>query len=202
MHHNLFLFHSNYFAITRDCFQPESEIKLFGYWNRITIEMLSLSALLLGCDLSPPQIRGQFIWKKDCPFIYPLPNDFQIHKDDWVTEWVDLGFSRERAEIAEYITAPPGYISDNVVAFGLCCNFLEDEVRCDRWRSWWKSCRGRGQVAPPPSLRWDWSRQGHEEGLADTFTFILMHFFCRNTAHCKTHRTLGQAHAFSICKSC
>ena len=88
MLHNLFLFHSNYFAITGDCFQPESEIKLFVYWNLITIEMLSLAALLLGCDLSPPQIRGQFGWKKDCPFIYPFAEWFsnpQGRLSDWVS---------------------------------------------------------------------------------------------------------------------
>lgn len=65
----------------------------------------------------------------------PSPSDVQIHQDARVSEWI-LGFSRERAEIAEFIPARPGYISDNAVTLGLSCNFLEDEARCDRWRSW------------------------------------------------------------------
>lgn len=81
---------------------------------------------------------------------------FYIHKDARVSERVDLGFSRERAETAEFIPAASGYISDNVVAFGLICNFLEDEERCDRWRSRWKSCRGRGHVGVPSNLQRDW----------------------------------------------
>lgn len=156
--------------------------------------MLPLSALLLGWNLCPPQIRGQVGERNmaGLSLYLPPPNDFQIHKD-WVSEWI-LGFSRERAEIAEFIPAPSGYISDNIVAFGLSCNFLEDKARCDRWRSWWKSCRGRGHVAPPSNLRRDWSRQGHKEGPA-----TFMHICCRNT-DCKTHQNPGQRHELSICK--
>lgn len=121
-----------------------------------------------------------------------------ILKSTRTTEWI-LGFSSERAEIAEFIPAPPGYISDNVVAFCLSCNFLEDEARCDRWRSWWKSCRGRGHVAPPSILRRDWSRQGREEGRPPLPLSFFLHFCCRKP-DCQTHRTPGQRHEFSICK--
>lgn len=155
-------------------------------WSCLAIKISQPSnsyqpALLLGWDPSPPQIRrGQVGGRNTVGLsVYlPSPSDVQIHQDARVSEWI-LGFSRERAEIAEFIPARPGYISDNAVTLGLSCNFLEDEARCDRWHSWWKSCRGRGHVALPSNLRRDRSERGHEEGPAATSTFPFLALFAK-----------------------
>lgn len=179
-------------------------------WSCLAIKISQPSnsyqpALLLGWDPSPPQIRrGQVGGRNTVGLsVYlPSPSDVQIHQDARVSEWI-LGFSRERAEIAEFIPARPGYISDNAVTLGLSCNFLEDEARCDRWRSWWKSCRGRGHVALPSNLRRDRSERGHEEGPAATSTFPFLALFAKKkqkTTARHVRKTSGQRRKFSICK--
>lgn len=168
-------------------------------WSCLAIKISQPSnsyqpALLLGWDPSPQQIRrGQVGGRNTVGLsVYlPSPSDVQIHQDARVSEWI-LGFSRERAEIAEFIPARPGYISDNAVTLGLSCNFLEDEARCDRWRSWWKSCRGRGHVALPSNLRRDRSERGHEEGPAATSTFPFLALFAKKTPKKRLRRTSGK----------
>lgn len=167
-------------------------------WSCLAIKISQPSnsyqpARLLGWDPSPPQIRGQVGGRNTVGLsVYlPSPSDVQIHQDARVSEWI-LGFSRERAEIAEFIPARPGYISDNAVTLGLSCNFLEDEAQCDRWHSWWKSCRGRGHVALPSNLRRDRSERGHEEGPAATSTFPFLALFAKKPPKKRLRRTSGK----------
>ena len=130
-------------------------------------------------------------WKKYGRIVRLSAPRRAMFKSARTPEWASgfLGFSRERAEIAEFIPARPGYISDNAVAFGLSCNFLEDEARCDRWRSWWKSCRGRGHVALPSNLRRDRSERGHEEGPAASSTSPSLALFAKkNKKDCEARQ--------------
>lgn len=152
--------------------------------------MLSPSAPLLESTRSALQIRGQVVGRNMAALV---PRQMILHPQGHPSEWVDLGFSRERAETAEFIPAPSGYISDNVVAFGLICNFLEDEERCDRWRSRWKSCRGRGHVGVPSNLQRDW-RAGRDtrRGRPSLLLLVSCIFAAKNPLNARQEDPWGQ----------
>lgn len=101
-----------------------------------------------------------------------------------------LGYSGERAGIAEFIPPAPAGEKTHQITLSLWfwrCNILEDEAQHDRWRSWAKELAGgartRCTVAKPPA--------GLESGGDTRKTLTLGHV-----------ATAGPRRGFSICKLC
>lgn len=166
-------------------------------WNCLPIEISNYKNVITVCSAFRRSVsstdkrtgRWKEVWP-DCAF-YLSPNHFQIHKDDWVSEWIwDSAESEPRLPSS----FPPRRGTYQITLSLSVWAVISWKTRCDvtDGAHGERAAEGRGHVAPPSNLRRDEERAG---GVGRHF-----HFYFSCTFDCKTHQTPGQRHEFSICK--